>query len=216
MKTSKRLLIGLLLLTSILVSRVHPSVAKEARSTQLMRWALPSSNGSQESHLIAQSNGTPTNSEPSGRVRIQEVWRQIYQRLPGFPLENQYVNRATGKVDPNNTLVSRLIRYHYYGKGRPVNYRLDWKFTLADYLGVNEPIDASTYPSADNLKQNPFERDRAVITTLDRKQRDALIQALVAVFSPSENASSPIPSPAPELPSSPQRQPSRGGAQLLK
>ncbi|MBW4419989.1 MAG: hypothetical protein KME13_12270 [Myxacorys californica WJT36-NPBG1] len=211
MKTSKRLLIGLLLLTSILVSRVHLSVAKEAPSPQPIR-----SQDVNSPHLLAQSNATPASPASPGRVRIQEVWRRIYQMLPDLPLENQYVNRANGKVDLNNTLVSRLIRYHYYGKGRPVNYRLDWKFTLADYLGVNEPMDVSTYPGADNLKQNPFERDRAAIAKLDRKQRNALIQALVTAFSPLENASSPpTPSPAPGLPRTPLRQPS-GGAQLLK
>lgn len=127
-------------------------------------------------------------SQPSAaRFRLQDAWQQVYKDLPDLPLENQYVNRETGKIDSNNTLVSRLIRYHYYIKGRPVNYRLDWKFTLADFLGVNDPIQASTYPGAENLRKNPFESDRAIIQRLTRKQRDALIQSLVNVFTPRQS-----------------------------
>lgn len=122
----------------------------------------------------------------SRRVRVQDAWQQVYQSLPDLPRENQYVNRVSGKVDPNNTLVSRLIRYHYYVKGRPVNFRLDWKFTLADFLDLNEPINPASYPGAENLRKNPFESDRAIIQRLDRKQRDALIQALVGIFAPSK------------------------------
>lgn len=116
-------------------------------------------------------------------LRVQEAWQQVYKDIPDLPLENQYLSRETGKADPSNTLVSRLIRYHYFIKGRPVNFRLDWKYTLADYLGVNEPMRAESYPGSDNLRQNPFESDRAIIRKLNRKQRDALIQALVNVFS---------------------------------
>ena len=118
----------------------------------------------------------------TGQVRIQEAWQQVYKEVPDLPLENQYVNRETGKVDPNNTLVSHLIRYHYFIKGRPVSLRLDWKYTLADFLGINEPMRADGYPGSDNLRKNPFESDRAIIQKLNRKQRDALIQALVNVF----------------------------------
>ncbi len=116
------------------------------------------------------------------RVRIDGVWRKIYIELPDLPLENQYVNRETGKVDPDNTLVSRLIRYHVYVKGRPPFYRLDWKMTLADYLGVNGAMDEAIYPSADTLRKNPTEGDVAAINRLNRVQRDALVQALVDAF----------------------------------
>ena len=129
-------------------------------------------------------NATPPRAT-SRRPRIQDAWQQIYQKLPDLPRENQYVNRETGKVDPNNTLVSRLIRYHYYVKGRPVNLRLDWKFTFADFLDLNEPINPTGYPGSENLRQNPFERDREILRQLNRTQREALIQALVDVFSPS-------------------------------
>lgn len=115
-------------------------------------------------------------------VELENAWQQVYQQLPNFPRENQYVSKETGKVASDNTLVSRLIRYHIYIKGRAPNYRLDWKLTLADYLGVNEIMEDSRYPGSDNLRKNPVEGDRAAIGRLNRKQRNALVQALVNVF----------------------------------
>jgi hypothetical protein len=115
--------------------------------------------------------------------RVQDVGQQVYPQVPDLPLENQYANRESGKVDPNNTLVTRLIRYHTSVAGRAPGYRLDWKLTLADYLGANAIMDADTYPGADTLRQNPFERDRAAIQRLNRKQREALISAIVEVYS---------------------------------
>lgn len=116
------------------------------------------------------------------RIRIEGAWRKVYAKLPDLPLENQYVSRESGKVDPDNTLVSRLIRYHVYVKGRPPFYRLDWKMTLADYLGVNGAMDEAIYPSSDTLRKNPTEGDVAAINRLNRVQRDALVQALVDAF----------------------------------
>ena len=118
-------------------------------------------------------------------VRTQDLWRQVYQQLPDLPLENQYVNQQSGKVDPDNTLASRLIRYHMFVKGRPPNFRLDWKLTIADYLGENELIEEGVYPGADTLRENPILSDRAVIQRLTRTQRNALIQTLVNIFNPS-------------------------------
>ena len=147
-------------------------------------------------------------------TRPQDVWRLVYQQLPNLPLENQYVNRATGKAAPDNTLVSRLMRYHIYTKGRPPVYRLDWKLTLADYLSLNEPIEATTYPGAETLKQNPLEGDTAVIKQLDRVQRNALVQVLVDIFDPTvKSATTPIVSPVPQ-PNRP-TPPESGGARLL-
>lgn len=158
-------------------------------------------------------------------VRVGDAWQQVYQRLPDFPRENQYINRETGKVAESNTLISRLIRYHIYVKARPVNYRLDWKLTLADYLGANERMPASTYPSADTLRTNPFQNDVAVVRSLNRTQRDALVQTLVDVFTtrndvPEPNvAPTPQPSAAPAVPAAPSIAPQResrpGDAQLL-
>ncbi|HAZ49199.1 MAG TPA: hypothetical protein DDW76_04285 [Cyanobacteria bacterium UBA11369] len=117
-------------------------------------------------------------------LRTQDLWRQVYQQMPDLPLENQYVNQQSGKVDPDNTLASRLIRYHMFVKGRPPNFRLDWKLTIADYLGENELIEEGVYPGGDTLRENPIAGDRAAIQRLTRSQRNALIQTLVNIFNP--------------------------------
>jgi hypothetical protein len=148
-------------------------------------------------------------------VRPQEVWRFVYQYLPDFPLENTYIAKETGKVASENTLVGRLIRYHVYVKGRPPNYRFDWKLTLADYLGVTpDYLVEDVYPGADSLQKNPMERDREVIQSLNRAQRDALVQVLVDIF----NGNSPqtIPSKSKTPPAStPLPPPKPGDAKLL-
>ena len=154
---------------------------------------------------------------PSARVR--DAWKPVYQQIPGLPLENKYVNKETGQVDADNTLVDRLIRYHVYVKGRSQNYRLDWKLTLADYLGANEVMHETAYPGANFLSQNPLNGDRAAIARLNRKQRDALVQSLVNLFNPNSSAAdTQIPQTSttnsesrPSLP-----QPKPGDAQLLK
>lgn len=144
-------------------------------------------------------------------TETQELQR-VYEQLPFLPLENKYVNKETGKVAKDNTLVSRLLQYHVYVKGRAPNYRLDWKLTLSDYLGANELISETAYPGHDTLKTNPLESDRQAITKLSRKQRNDLIQTLVSLFaknnqgSPNsanntpERAIAPSPSPAPDVP----------------
>jgi hypothetical protein len=154
------------------------------------------------------------------RVKVGEAAAQIYQMLPDLPRENSYALRETGKVDPENTLASRLIRYHIYVKGRPASYRLDWKLTLADYLDANELMDKVLYPGREVLQENPMERDKAAIGQLNRAQRDALVGALVRIFNPN-SAQSKEPAPAPEPANSPSTaprlpQPQQGDAQLLK
>jgi hypothetical protein len=152
------------------------------------------------------------------RITPSDVWQQVYQQLPNLPRENKYISKGNGKVAENNTLVNRLIRYHIYTKGRSPIYRLDWKLTLADYLGANEIMYDSTYPGNDALRQNPIEGDRKAITLLTRSQRDALVQVLVNVFNPtSQNTLSPNPNtaPSPSTSNTPQL-PQRGGAELLK
>ena len=163
-------------------------------------------------------------------VRMEEAAPQVYRLLPELPLENQYIDRENGEVSEDNTLLSRLIRYHVYVKGRPFSYRLDWKLTLADYLGANERISPETYPSGDALKTNPLAGDRAAIGKLSRTQRDELVRVLVSVFAPipsqsttpqSAPAAAPSPSPFPAAPSPspsvppPLRSPQPGDAQLL-
>ena len=141
-------------------------------------------------------------------LRLEEAAPQVYRLMPELPFENQYVNREDGKVSENNTLISRLIRYHAYVKGRPFAYRLDWKLTVADYLGANERISRDTYPSADTLKANPYEGDRAAIGRLTRTQRDKLIAALVTTFAPILTRPSAPPAPTANPPSQPQLPPS--------
>ncbi|QSJ21010.1 hypothetical protein JYQ62_29250 [Nostoc sp. UHCC 0702] len=130
---------------------------------------------------------TPTNLfsiQPAIAQRISpgEIWQQVYQQLPDLPKENQYISKETGKVAENNTLASRLIRYHIYVKERAPNYRLDWKLTLADYLGANEIMYDSTYPGNESLRENPIEGDHTAIARLTRPQRNALVQVLVNIF----------------------------------
>ena len=116
------------------------------------------------------------------RVAASNAWRQVYQKLPEFPLENKYISKKTRKVSENHTLARRLIRYHIYLKGRAPNSRLDWKLTLADYLKANEIMYDSSYPGSDTLKTNPIDGDRAAIKRLNRRQRNALVQVLVNIF----------------------------------
>ena len=152
------------------------------------------------------------------RITPSDVWQSVYQQLPDLPRENNYISKENGKVAENNTLVSRLIKYHIYTKGRSANYRLDWKLTLADYLGANEIMYDTTYPGNETLRQNPMEGDRKAITRLTRNQRNALVQVLVNIFNPSsQNTQSPTPktTPSPNTSTTPQP-PQRGGAELLK
>jgi hypothetical protein len=146
------------------------------------------------------------------RVSPSDVWQQVYQQLPDLPKENKYISKESGKVAENNTLASRLIRYHIYIKERSPVYRLDWKLTLADYLGGNEIMYDTTYPGNDTLRKNPIDGDRAAIKRLSRQQRNDLVQTLVNIFSPSvQNTSQP------SRPTSPTPQkPQTGGAELLK
>ncbi|MFM6409446.1 MAG: hypothetical protein ACKPGT_34195, partial [Microcystis sp.] len=43
--------------------------------------------------------------------RPETVAQQIYQAMPDLPKENNYIRRDTGAIDPNNTLISRFLRY---------------------------------------------------------------------------------------------------------
>ncbi|MDX2100586.1 MAG: hypothetical protein SFW36_22640 [Leptolyngbyaceae cyanobacterium bins.59] len=158
-------------------------------------------------------------------VSVTDAWQQVYRQLPNFPRENQYVNQTTGQPVPGNTLIGRMIRYHVYLKGRPPNYRLDWKLTLADYLGINEPMEDTRYPGSEVLQVNPIDGDRAVINKLNRAQREQLVQALVGVFTrpidgsaPQAPTSVPVAPARPANPSAPSGLPPRpkpGDAQLL-
>ncbi len=144
------------------LSALEPSLLRSSESASVQR--------------VAQQSASP-------QVRVQDAWKLVYEKLPDFPIENNYISQETGKVDPTNTLVGRLIRYHVFVKGRPPNYRFDWKLSLADYLGATpDYLVESVYPGKDVLRSNPMEQDRAAIQRLNRAQRDALVQALVDVF----------------------------------
>jgi hypothetical protein len=114
--------------------------------------------------------------------RMEATIQQVYERLPNLPKENQYRSLQSKQVDPNNTFVHRLVRYHVYVKGRPGSLRLDWKHTIADYLEANETIDPDTYPTQNRLTTNPLEGDRAVIVKMSRRERSELVQTLVDLF----------------------------------
>jgi hypothetical protein len=144
------------------------------------------------------------------RVSPGDVWQQVYQRFSDLPKENKYISKDTKKVAENNTLASRLIRYHVYVKGRAPNYRLDWKLTIADYLDANEIMYDSSYPGNDTLQENPIQGDRSAIARLNRSQRNALVQVLVNIFNAnSQNTPAASPKTTPQ-------QPQPGGAQLLR
>lgn len=142
-------------------------------------------------------------------VRPESAAALVYQRLPYIPKENQYVRQDTGTVDEDNTLVSRLVRYHQDLKKRPTSFRLDWKLTLADYLGVNEPIKSDRYPGYTSLKTNPMANDVKVIRSLTRSQRAALVDVLASAYTSNEsnqskpNTNNSNPAPAPDSQSSP-------------
>jgi hypothetical protein len=154
-------------------------------------------------------------------VQPEAIAPRLYQRLPDFPQHNQYISVETGEVAPSNSLATRLIRYHLYIKNRPSLYRFDWKITLADYLGVNNPMPANAYPGATTLQENPMEADIAAIRSLNRKQREELVDALVSLFNPeaASQPGTPNSQPPPQLtPSTPGLfpLPAPGAADLLK
>ncbi|MEG4918606.1 MULTISPECIES: hypothetical protein [unclassified Microcoleus] len=180
------------------MSALKPSLLRSSESASVQR--------------VAQQSAPP-------QVRVQDAWKLVYEKLPDLPIENNYISKETGKVDPTNTLVGRLIRYHVFVKGRPPNYRFDWKLSLADYLGATpDYLVESVYPGKDVLRSNPMEQDRAAIQSLNRAQRDALVQALVDVFTetagggrtPTAGEKPQGRSNSPEIP-----QPQPGDAKLL-
>lgn len=175
--------------------------------------------GSGQIHFWGILNPQPADAQ---FIRPERVSPFVYERYPDFPLENQYVRKETGEVDPESTLANRLISYHLYVKNRPPQYRLDWKLTLADYLGAHEKMSESSYPGSSTLTVNPLESDRQIIESLTRSQRNQLIDVLVGIFNPN-TTNSPSPTPTPQPSPSPSPSPSRnplslpqpGDAQLL-
>ncbi|MEM9948708.1 MAG: hypothetical protein AAF810_21965 [Cyanobacteria bacterium P01_D01_bin.36] len=132
--------------------------------------------------------------EPIRRVSPSVLSARVYEQLPNFPLENQYISSETGNIDTNNTLASRFIRYHIYIQNRPTNFRLDWKLTLADYLGAFERISPNRYADY-GLRENPLSADIAAIESLSPSQRNTFINTLYETFttpiSTNDDASEP-------------------------
>jgi len=212
----KKLKLGLSFLFITLIVAIFTILSWVFESGELSLSAMePLQLRSSESVLVQR---VAQESAPS-QVRAQDAWKFVYEKLPDLPIENNYISKETGKVDPNNTLVGRLIRYHVFVKGRPPNYRFDWKLSLADYLGATpDYLVESVYPGNDVLRSNPMERDRTAIQSLNRTQRDALVQVLVDVFTGnSEPTRTPTTGEKPEgrsnSPEIPQPQP--GDAKLL-
>jgi hypothetical protein len=144
--------------------------------------------------LIAQLPGSVSDVRPEMAAEI------VYQRIPDLPLENKYINQKLGQVSPNNTLISRLINYHESVKSRPLQYRLDWQLTFADYFGINEPISTERYPGHQILTVNPLERDREIIVKLTRNQRNQLIDTLVSIYNPPTETKPQPPATTPNNP----------------
>ncbi|MEO0375040.1 MAG: hypothetical protein AAF329_10530 [Cyanobacteria bacterium P01_A01_bin.17] len=153
------------------------------------------------------------------RIDPREVAAQVYQQQPELPLENQYVRKRSRKAVESSTLVSRLIEYHTLTKGRSPRFRLDWKFTFADYLGLNEYLVEKKYPGHAYLKSSPMEQDQAIIQSFNRQQRADLIQALVDLHTVGTATVPAEPPPAPATSESavpqPRPQPSQD-ADLLR
>jgi len=152
-------------------------------------------------------------------INPEIVAEQVYQQIRELPRENQYLSQETGQVATDNTLISRLVRYHQYVKNRPTNFRFDWQLTLADYLDANETIKEERYPGATTLQTNPLQGDRQIISSLNRRQRSELVDLLVSIYGsqikekPTTNQpTTPQPHPSPTTPIIPQP----GDAELLK
>ncbi len=134
---------------------------------------------------------TPSSTRIMTTLRPEEAAQKVYAKLTYLPLENQYIRKETGQVDPDHTLMSRLIRYHLDVKKRQPRYRFDWKITLADYLGVNEEIVLANYPGALTLQTNPRDNDVKKIQALNRAQRDELVGVLALIYKPQSEPARP-------------------------
>ena len=119
-----------------------------------------------------------------GIVPPSQIAAQVYAQLPNLPLENTYERRDSRDIATDSTLMSRFIRYHLFVQRRSPVYRLDWKLTLADYLGVNEWVTAPEYPGADILETSPRNGDMNAVRSLTLAQRQALVEVLVGIYRP--------------------------------
>ena len=128
-------------------------------------------------------------SQSTRRISPTAIAAQIYEQHPDFPLENQYISSETGSEAISNTLISRIIRYHIYIKNRPTTFRLDWKLTLADYLGAFERMSSERYVDY-GLQDSPLDGDVAAIERLSLAERDRLANALYESFAATDSPES--------------------------
>lgn len=140
------------------------------------------------SSVFTTSSAAQSRSTPSNRISPSAISAQIYEQHPDFPLENQYISSETGSPATDNTLLSRVIRYHLYVQNRPTAFRLDWKLTLADYLGAFERMSEERYVNY-GLQDSPLEGDMAAIEALTLEERDRLANALYESFTANGNGS---------------------------
>ncbi|MGB7086940.1 MAG: hypothetical protein WBD47_15380 [Phormidesmis sp.] len=163
----------------------------------MVTFALTISLGLTSQGITSRSTSQSAQAQPAPLRRINPtaLAAQVHEQLPDLPLENQYIARETGAAAAEDTLVSRIIRYHIYTKARSTVFRLDWKLTLADYLGAFERMSADDYPDY-GLTENPMTGDVAVIQSLDPALRDRLVNTLYETFttsaeSPAEQSTRP-------------------------
>ncbi|MEO1147325.1 MAG: hypothetical protein AAFY26_17220 [Cyanobacteria bacterium J06638_22] len=142
-------------------------------------------------------------------VNVRDLAPLLYEALPYIPLENDYQD-LEGDPAPQSTLLSRFVRYHTFTQQRSPLFRLDWKLTLADYLGQNETMFRDSYPNHNTLTENPFERDIEAIRALTRAQREELVNTLVDLLNP--RGSQPASATIEALPATPpsQQRPAAG------
>jgi hypothetical protein len=142
---------------------------------------------------VAQLESVPIFAVQSAQAQwrgTSEAANRVYAQMPDLPLANDYISSVSGDANPDNTFVNRLIRYHLYVQRRSPAYRLDWKITLADYLGLNDWMRYEQYPGADILHTNPLDGDRTIVDSLTRAQRNQLVTALADIFNPEANSAS--------------------------
>ncbi len=132
---------------------------------------------------LSQQSGWGLQTVYSQTLRPEQAAEIIYEKFPDLPKENSYRSAETGEINPKHTLISRFIRYHKDFKRRVLQSRLDWKVTLADYLGVNQSPRESNYPGS-TLQTSPLKQDVEVIRQLSRRQRQQLVDSLVEIYSP--------------------------------
>ncbi len=150
------------------------------------------------------------------RLTPEIIAEMIYEENPDIPKENNYQSSNTGEIATQNTLISRFVRYHQFVKSRPVAFRLDWKLTFADYLGYNETIREENYPGFRTLTENPFTRDKEIINSLSKQQRDKLVDTLASIHQPTSPSTPSQQNSPPESSSTPSFVlPQKGGADLL-